>query len=67
MISKLWLYLMEINDMGAIVEFWQNQVVASKMVEVWKTVCKLQGSTCCAYIRVAVYSGFGGFIYALVD
>jgi len=24
--GKFWLYLMEINDMGAIVEFWQNQV-----------------------------------------
>ena len=25
--GKFWLYLMEINDMGAIVEFWQNQVL----------------------------------------
>jgi hypothetical protein len=27
MVCKLLLYLMKINDMGSIVEFWQNQVV----------------------------------------
>jgi hypothetical protein len=30
MVCKLWLYMMEINDMGTIVEFWQNQVVGKK-------------------------------------